>query len=97
MLQSTDPEKISNKNGSRGNTWIFFLRVKIVDFVDILGFEVDGVRRYLLRVGEKDKGESTWRNTCILESFGREYRAKMPSSIKKARLVSSGTETLSKT
>lgn len=82
MLPSTDPEKLSNRNGLRGNTWILFGRVKIGDFADILGFGVDGVRRYLLRVSERDKGESTGRNTCILEAFGREYRPKMPSSTK---------------
>lgn len=66
-----------------GNTWIFFRRVKIVDFVGRLGFDVDEIRRFLLSVDEREEGESNGRNTCILEAFGR--------------ATSRGTETLNKT
>ena len=45
MLQSTDPEKLSNKEGSVGNTWIFLERVNRIDFAGGLRAGMDGNRR----------------------------------------------------
>ena len=42
MLQATDPEKLSNKDNSRANTWISLGRKARIDFVG--GLEVGGDR-----------------------------------------------------
>ena len=45
MLQSTDPEKLSNKEGTREDTWISPGRVNRTNFVSGLWVDGDGNRR----------------------------------------------------
>ena len=51
MLQSTDPENLSDKEDLRGDTWISLGRENRINFVDGLGVEGDENGRYQVRGG----------------------------------------------
>jgi hypothetical protein len=61
MLQSTDPEKLSNKEGTREDTWISPGRVNRTNFVSGLWVDGDGNRRDQVREGWREgvQGETT--------------------------------------
>ena len=61
MLQSTDPEKLSNKERSIENAWISLERGNRIDFVGRLEACGDGNRHVSGRDGErKNTGRNGW-------------------------------------
>lgn len=60
MLQSTDPRRLSNKEGSRVDTWISLGRGRI-EFIGGLGVGGDGNMKDRARMGGS-KGESIRRD-----------------------------------
>lgn len=54
-LQSTDSERLSNKEDSQGDAWISLRRVNRIDFADKLWAGVGGNRRYLMCQGWRER------------------------------------------
>ena len=61
MLQSTDPEKLNNKDGSRGHLWLSLGRGNRTEFMGGLGMGRGGYEMDQVRVGwRKSTRRTDW-------------------------------------